>query len=205
MRKLVVLAVLVGFLIAGDAWLRSTAEKRLETQLASSFEGDADVELGGFPFAVRVLVGTIPRARISSDAVVRDGLRLSDVRMTLQDVEFSLSDVLTGEDGQVTVGDGRGQAAIAVTALRKRFARAGLTARLDLQGDELHARVGVVTSAARLSLRSNHLVLTIEGVQETFTVPLPRVAAGVSYDAVRLTDSGAVVQFSLTDARLRGL
>jgi hypothetical protein len=202
MKKLVGLVVVVGVLVAGDAWLRATAETRVAAELQSSFDdtGEAEIDFGGFPFAARVLSGTIPVARLTSTSLVRAGVRLSDVRMTMQDVEFSWSKVLVGEVGSVTVRAGKGSAALGARALNRALAAVDPRVEVTLTGNKIRATLGPVSGSGDLAIEGTELILTIAGTERTVIVPLPRFVAGLRYEAVRIEEGRATIEFALDGA-----
>ena len=206
MRKLVVLLVIVGLLIAGDVWLKWTAEKRVATELQGSFDtsGDATVDFGGFPFVVRLIAGSIPVAQVNSSSLTRRGVRFTDIRMTLQDLGFSWSKIISGEVGSVTIRDGHGRATLGPEVLSKAFARLG-SVEIDLTERGLEARVGPVRGSADLSLNGTDLVLSLPGLDRTFSVGLPRFVQGLQYRSVRIDGGQAIIEFSLEKANLRQL
>lgn len=206
MRKLVVLLVLVGLLIAGDVWLKWTAERRLATELQGSFDasGDATVDFGGFPFVVRLIAGSIPVVQVNSSSLTRRGVRFTDIRMILQDVGFSWAKIMSGEVGSVTIRDGHGRATLGSEVLSKAFARASAV-EIDLTERGLEARVGPVRGVADLSLEGTDLVLSLPGLDRSFSVGLPRFVQGLQYRSVRIDDGRAIIEFSLQKANLREL
>jgi hypothetical protein len=203
-RKLLLFLVVIGLLIAGDLWLKATAEKRVATELQSSFDadGEAQVEFSGFPFMLRLLSGTIPSTRVRSTSLERGGLRLRDVRLTLQDVSFSWSKVLSGEIGSVEVRDGHGRASIPVPDLAKGFRSDG-DLEVIVRDGRLIARLGSREAAARLTLDGTDLVLRVPGLGRSFSAPLPRFVEGLQYRSVRIDQQDVVVEFSLSDANFR--
>ena len=114
--------MVIGLLLAGDAWARAIAERRVAAELRGSLgsTGDTAVALGGFPFVVRALSGTIPSAKITTDSLVRKRVRLDRLQMTLEDLTFSLAEISSGE-GPIHVRDGRGRAAIEASSLIEAF------------------------------------------------------------------------------------
>ena len=207
MRRLIVLFVILGLLILGDFWLKATAESRIATELQSSFDasGEATVELGGFPFTPRLISGSLPVATIASSSLERDGVRFSDVRMTLTDVKFSWSKVLAGEVGSVTIRDGHGRASLKATVLTAIFEAVNGAVDIDFTGGELRATVGPVSGAADLSIEGTDLVIGLQGTERTFSIELPRFVRGLQYRSVRIDGSRAVIEFSLENANFSSL
>lgn len=204
MRKLLLVAIVCGIAVAGDAFLRATAESRVATQLDRSLgrDGSTSVSLGGFPFVVRLVSGTIPTARIETGSLVRDRLRLTDLEMTLQDLSFSLPRVAAGDMSSIHVGRGRGRAFVPLASLKQavRSAPAGFDIRLGGRG--LRVSIGPVSGRGRIYLAGTDLVVAVDATDQTFKVPLPTFLRGVTYEAVRVEDAQLVVEFSFTDASL---
>lgn len=207
MRKLLVLLVLVGSLVAGDFWVKATAERRVGAEIQDSFAtgGEADVEFAGFPFTLRLLTGSIPSATLKSTALEQEGVRFTDLRMTLQDVTFSWSKVLAGEMGSVGVRDGRGRASIPAPKLVGAFTATGGDLEINLVDGKLRVRLGPVEATARLDLDGSDLVLRVPGLERRLAIELPRFVEGLQYRSVRLADSHVVVEFSLRDANFTQL
>jgi LmeA-like phospholipid-binding len=206
-RKLLILGVIVGVLAAGDAIARTIAETRVEAQLQGSFEGaeDVDVALGGFPFVVRALAGSIPAAEIRSDSIVRRRIRFTDVRMTMQDLTFSWAELLGGEADALTVRDGRGRTQIEAGALSRAFDAFDADLEIDLRDGRLRARVGPLEGEAMITIRRGSLELDIPQLRRRFSIPLPRFADGLTYDSARISEEAIVLEFSLRDASFSGI
>lgn len=207
MRKLLVLAVVVAVLAAGDMWVRSIAEERVGAQIDESLAsgGDARVEFSGFPFTVRLLAGSIPSATLASPSIERDGVRFTDVRMTMQDVTFSWSKALAGDTGSVEVRDGRGRASIPTPDLVRAFTAVAGDIEIDVAGGRIRVRVGPVEASARLTLDANELVLRAPGMGTGLRVGLPQLIDGLRYRSIRLAGGEVVVEFSLENASFRKL
>lgn len=207
MRKLLILGLILGVLAAGDAIARSMAESRVEAELQGSFVGaeDVDVALGGFPFVVRALAGSIPAAEIRSNAVVRRRIRFTDVRMTMQDLTFSWAELLGGEAGALTVRDGRGRTQIEAGALDRAFDAFEDDLEIELRDGRLIATVGPVEGEALITIRRGALELDIPQLRRRFSIPLPRFADGIAYDSARISGDDVVIEFSLREASFSGI
>jgi hypothetical protein len=177
MRKLIVLAIVFGVLVAGDFFLKGVAESRIAAELESSFDpsGETNVELSGFPFALHLLKGTIPAVEVTSTSLKRGRLRFSDVQMTLQDVRFSLSEVMDGEVGSIAIRDGRGRGSLRAEAVTKLFDALDAAVSIELDSGLVRAQVGPVETS---------------------------LGGGIEYRSVRIDGTNVVVQFSLQNARL---
>ena len=208
MKKLLVFIVVLGVLfVAGDAWARGKIEGRLASELQDSLgsTGEIEVSLGGFPFVLRALSGNIPKATVATGRLSREGLRFTDITMTLHDIRFSLSKVLVGDLDAIKVGRGEGRAAIDSDALTRAIARSSGQIGVLIVGDEIHVSAAGRTGVAEVSLTRNRLMLTVEELGQGFIVPLPRVVEGIQYESVEMVDSRLELGFSLDDVRLTGL
>ncbi|MEA2452897.1 MAG: hypothetical protein QOG04_1607 [Actinomycetota bacterium] len=205
-RKLVVLLVVVGALIAGDMWLKATAESRVAQAMQKTFDspGTSKVELGGFPFVLKLISGTIPSAKVTSSSLERDGVMFTDVRMTLEDIEFSVSKIIAGELGSVKVRDGHGSAAIKGNDLVAALGAIG-GLEVTLRDGKLLVRAGGKEVSADVTLKNTNLVVRAPGIGRSFEVALPRFVQGLQYRSVRLSGSTVVVEFSLENANFRQL
>lgn len=204
MRKLVVLAVIAVALVAGDFFLKGVAESRIAAELESSFDpsGETTVELSGFPFVLHLLQGTIPAVEVTSTSLQRGRLRFSDVQMTLQDVRFSLSEVMNGHVGSIAIRDGRGRGSLRAAAVTKLFDALDAAVSVELDSGLVRAQVGPVETEAHLGIEDGQLVLSFDSINRTFHVDLPSLGGGIEYRSVRIDGTNVVVQFSLQNARL---
>ena len=208
MKKLLVLIVILGvLLVAGDAWARGKIEGRLASELQGSLGSTSDIEvsLGGFPFVLRALSGSIPEATVATERLTREGLRFTDVTMTLRDIRFSLSKVLAGDLDAIKVGSGEGRAAIDSDALGRAIARVRNDIEVEIVDDEIRVAAAGRSGVAEVSLTRNRLILNVEELGQGLIVPLPRVVAGIKYESVEVVDSRLELGFSLDDVRLTGL
>ena len=208
MKKLLILILVLGVvLVAGDAWVRGKVEGRLASELQESLgsTGDIEVSLGGFPFVVRALSGSIPVATVRTERLTRDGMRFTDITMTLRNIRFSLTKVLAGDLRAIKVGKGEGRAAIDTDALTRALDRSRNDIDVEIVADEIRVSAAGISGTAEVSIAGNELVLNIEGLDRVLAIPLPRVVRGISYESVEAVDSHLELVFSLDDIRLTGL
>jgi len=174
----VVLVLVLGvLLLAADrigayAAERTIAEKvsQQTTQLDIS-SSEPEVTVGGFPFVTQVLDGTYKDIRIVLRDVSKGGVVLPELDVHAQDVEASMSTLMSGE-GEVVAKRMVGTATIGYSSVRALFDRPGL---------ELSEQDG------RLRLR---LPLTIEGQQFT-AVAVGEVSGSAGQVRLAITDIGA--------------
>ena len=98
MRRLgclvVVLAILGGGLVVGDLALTSYAEERTAARVEQALEAEAEVDLDGWPVALRLLLGSIPTARVTAaDVPLKRGATLDRLEVELTDVEVNVADL----------------------------------------------------------------------------------------------------------------
>lgn len=205
MKTLIVLGVILVLLFVGDRWVEGYAEERIAAELQSSFDdsGEAEVELSGFPITLRLLTGSIPEIEITSSSLKRQGMTFKDVRMTLEDVSFSLAQIANGDIRTVLVGSGDGRVSLPPSDLASAFGDAGFDIRLDEDG--LSVKVGPVETTAQLELEGTQLVLRAPRLDRSFTVDLPRFVEGLQYRSVRVEGAEVVLEFSLKDSSLSKL
>lgn len=216
MKKVLVLIVILGVLfVAGDAWARGKIEGRLASELQGSLgsTGDIEVSLGGFPFVLRALSGNIPTASVATERMTRDGLRFTDVTMTLRDIRFSLSKVLAGDLDAIKVGSGEGRAAIDSDVLGRAIARSGRDVDVEIVGNGIRITSGPVSGVVDVSVSQDGLVLetdelgllAINELGRRIVVPLPRIVGGLTYESIQVVDFHLELGFALDDVRLTGL
>jgi hypothetical protein len=207
-KKLLVLVLVAGvLLIAGDAWVRGRIEGRLASELQDSIgsSGEVDVSLGGFPFVVRAFSGRIPSATVGTEQLTREGLRFTDVTLTLRNIRFSLGKVLDGDLRAIRVGRGEGRATIDTDALVRAIERSGGEFDVLIVDDEIRVSAQGVSGTADVSIAGNRLILGIAELGRDLVVPLPRVVTGISYESVEVVDAHLELGFSLDEIRLTGL
>ncbi|PXY32685.1 LmeA family phospholipid-binding protein [Prauserella muralis] len=113
MRRLViVLAVLLGLLVAADfgvaAFAEHTVSQKAREQLGLA--QDPAVTIHGFPFTTQALAGEYDHITVSANGVpVEDLLDDVTIRAELRNVTAPLSDLTSGNVDAITIGDLEGQ------------------------------------------------------------------------------------------------
>lgn len=202
LKLLIVLIVLVGGLLLADLGARSFAEDRIESRLASSFEGERglEVEIGGTFFVPQVFSGEFESLGVSADAVRREGVALRDLEIRFRSLEVSLSNLMDGE-GAVTVAGGTGRGIIPAASLEAGLRRRGIDAEVNL-GDALTVTVaGVAAEVQDVSLDGNTLTLTASGI-DPLSVELPSPPPGVSYAEARIENGRVVLELDVPEGTL---
>jgi LmeA-like phospholipid-binding len=210
-RKLiVVLLVLAGLFIAADFGARALAESWVSRELATSLDLSQrpGVSLGGFPFIPHLVTGDVPSISADAKDFSSNGLAFADVSLTLHRVTFSPTQLARGQKTKISFHDGTGTASLTgedvTKALQAAGAPSGITVKLD--GD--HAVIGSdqigLGIAVSISLDGGHtLVLQPRGSSiGSFHLSLPTIVPGLSYRAVEIKDSLAVLSLGLTHASI---
>ena len=111
-RLLIALLIVLVALVILDRAADFVAERRLAAQLqeGEQLSSRPEVHIGGFPFLTQVIRGRYGQVDLSARDVERDGVRVSDVDLTLKGVEVSVGDALAGRVREVPVRSGRGTA-----------------------------------------------------------------------------------------------
>lgn len=216
MKKLgILLLILVVLAGVADNWVRGRAEKRLATELQSSFNSGDEVEvsLGGFPFVVRAMSGHLPAAEIRSPKLVRAGIRFTDVTLTLRDLKFPLAKLLDGNVRSISIGSGEGRVAIDEAALSKAIQRTGHDIDIEIVENGVGITAGPVSGVVDVTITQEGLELPIETLGSLainqlgarILIPLPSVVGDLTYESVEIVDDRVELSFSLDDVRLNRL
>jgi len=191
-RKLVLLAVVVGLLVAADIGVRSVAESQLRDRVAASVQaaGPTTARIESFPFLGRLLTsGAVSHIRIAAAEVTADRLTFARVSLDLEDVTFDRSSLLS-QRTLVLTSLRRGAAVAEVTQDRL---SALLGVPVTLEPGRARVRVAGQMITAQASVTDNTLRVTVAGLSlPALRIPktslLPCVAdAAVLAGLVRLT------------------
>jgi hypothetical protein len=209
-RKLIiVLVVLAGLFIAADFGARALAESWVSRELATSLHLSQrpGVSLGGFPFIPHLVTGDVPSISADAKDFSSNGLAFADVSLTLHRVTFSSTQLARGQKTKISFHDGTGTASLTgedvTKALQAGGAPSGVTVKLD--GDQAvigSDQIGLGI-AVTISLDGHTLVLQPRGSSiGSFHLSLPTIVPGLSYRAVEIKDSLAVLSLGLTHASI---
>ena len=202
LKLLIVLIVIVGGLLLADLGARGFAEDRIESRLASSFEGERglEVEIGGTFFVPQVFSGEFESLGVSAIALRREGVALKKVDIDFRSLEVSLSNLMDGK-GAVTVAGGSGSAVIPAASLEAGLRSRGIDAEVDA-GDGLTVTVaGVDAEVQEASLDGDTLTLTASGL-ESLSVELPSPPPGVDYGEARIENGRLVLELDVPEGTL---
>ena len=199
-RFLISIAILLGLAVAADAVLRNAAEGQMASRLqgAIALGNEPEVELGGWPFVVNLLRGRFPSLSVTGNDLESGGLTLSEVRLDLIRVRFSIAGLSSGR-GALRAARGRGTATLLESDLNRALQRKNLdvTAVMDgkvllLRSQELGTEVEV-----RPTLGGRSLSLGTIPAIGPISFELPDVLGGLAYRTVEVADGGLRLGFAL--------
>jgi hypothetical protein len=195
---LVVLFIVAVALVVADLALRSFAEERMADAVEAALEipADAEVSVDAFPFVVNTLQGRYPGVTVEAEDVGEGSVDLSRLQLEFTDVEFSLSNLLSGDERRVRLGAGEGEALVRERDLNQALRREGVSARIDFHPGgrvEVLSADGSVAGVAEVTLDGPNLVVTPEGGLgiPSFSLELPLFGTDMSYDSVDVRGSTA--------------
>jgi hypothetical protein len=187
-RAVIGIAILLALIVAGDVLVRNFVSNKIEAGLASSLElsGRPDVTIGGFPFVLQAVRGRLDEVSISADTLRGQSVKLSDVSLVLEDVRFSLGDLLSGK-GTASIGSGHGSAVIT---------RAAVIDALEGQGiDPLLAEQPIPSDAIRLTAERTLALGPTE-------IQLPLMSSAMSYDDIDIDGDRITLRFSIAKTKI---
>jgi hypothetical protein len=209
MRRLllVVIVLLAALLIVGDFVLKSVAEDRIASAAFATLDLDRrpDVDVGGFPFMIRLVRGELPSVTLTTDRVTREDVVLRDIEVMFRNVRFSIGELLAREDRSIRLGPGRGVAAMTSGDATAAAQARGAPVTIDFNPGAVTVTsedLGVEASA-RLAVNGSDLVIDPDGDIPPVTVPLPELAPGVEYRSVRVEEGRAVLRVRMDPLTLR--
>lgn len=199
--KILVSLFVIGLLLFGvDALARNVAESRA----ASYVQGEMDlsekpeVSLGGTPFLLQALDGSIPNVEVDAEALVAKGLELHDVAIMFDSVDVSLGSLVSGDAERITTSGGKGTAALSPASLSRYLERRGVPVEIVIA----RGAIGVTTPQlgtqnGKLSIDDGRLTITSPALRRPLKVRLPGIAGGLVYDDVTIDRSGIVLGVSV--------
>jgi hypothetical protein len=207
MRRLsITLLVLAGLLVGLDFLARSVAAGTMAGLVKTNLElkERPDVDLGGFPFMTQVMDGRLETVTLSLSDLSRRGVTLSSLSVRLDEVKFSLRDLLDQNARRLRVAAVSGGAELDEgdlgRALRK--SEAPFEVRFD-QGRMLASSPAVPREAEiQARVEGGRLVLSVPKFGET-AIPLPRPIEGITYESVEILPGRLQLRFSSGPTTLR--
>lgn len=198
MKLLVALVVLALLAVAADAAAEETAEARIGKRLSASVQGadEIEVEVRGRPFLLQVVQGRFSGMDLHMPSLERRGVTVEDVELALDDVAFSLGDLLEGS-GQVRIEGGSGTASVSEDALNAALANEGVQGSVALEGDTATvSAAGVEAAVDRVAVVDGALEFRSAALGRV-RLPLPRFIDEVRYRDARVEESRVVVSIEL--------
>jgi LmeA-like phospholipid-binding len=206
MRKLlVVLVVLAALVFLGDSLLRGYAERRVAAELRSSLSlsETPSVDIAGWPFGLRVLAQSFPSVDISGKDVSIEGVAVTSFDLRLREVEFSASQLLSGDARSIDIASGGGSIRLTSELISERLGAQDLPFTFAIDGNQAtisSPELGAEVSAD-VALSGNSLTIDPPGI-DTISIELPRVAEQVTYRGVRVSGDAVVATFGLRGGRI---
>lgn len=199
---LVTLAVLLAGGVAADALVTRTAEEQAAARVEALLGAPADVTLGGWPVALRLLAGRVPEVRIAAEGVPAGPVALRRMGIELVDVVVDLDDLADPGLDRLRASRGTFTAEIDEAAVADLIGMPGAVRLGEGVGQVRHAG-GVVDVA--VSLEDGAVVLrpigsAPEGV-EPIAMELPPLPGGPAVEQVRFVGGALRVSGRLTQLR----
>jgi hypothetical protein len=189
MRKLlIVVIVLVVLLVAADVFARSVAEDQIARRLQRTFDlaNEPSVSVEGMPFLLNLVRGEISGVKMTGDRVRSEDVTLEDVQVDIDEVRFSVSDVIDGS-GEVRATDGSGSATVSEASLNAALERSGAPVSLDL-----------AEAGDQLALEENAIAVAAQGAPP-IALDLPSLGGSVQYDDLTVENDHVLLSFSVED------
>jgi len=208
MRKLVVaLLVLVALFAAADFAARGYAESRAGRTLQSSLglSKEPTVSLAGFPFLFHLASGDFSSITLTDHDFMVKGVAIRRATVTLRDVSFTPSALLSSNGGDIHVGRGEGTAVLTADAVTAIFREQGVPVRVRFAAGK-----AVLTSSklpgrieGSLTVSGTELVVHATAAGLSYSLPLPTLVPGISYTGVRIDGDAALLSFEVTQRTIR--
>lgn len=195
MRKLVVLSIVAGVLLAGDQAARAWAQAKLAEQAAAYYPPStrSDAAIRSFPFLGRLLVqGDVPEVNLGMDNLRADVVLVRRLDLNLRNVEIDRGALARGKVEVADIGSGRIDAFVDGPSLAKAV---NADLRFHEGGVEIHKRVAGrdVFARGRVSVSGNAVRLQPTSVQGV-GLPASAFALTIRIPGVELWPCPAEVQ-----------
>ena len=216
------LLVLAALFVGADTALRAYVEGRVAGAVQASLNLPArpDLDLQGFPFSVSFFRGRFDHVEVAVTDVELEGLRLDGVVLRFANVRFAPRQLLSGA-ARIGARGGSAEAQVGERALTSYLQEHDAPVDIALPGPGVRvsttvAVAGAETSASAtgpLGLEGDTLVFEPQEVELegsvgippqalAFSVGLPELVPGMSYERVVVSDGMATLEASLAGARL---
>lgn len=207
MRKFLIffLVAVVVLAVVADIFVKGLAEREVAAELSSALELDdePEVEIESFPFLIAFAQGNFDAMTISSEDVEAGALRISEIRLILEDVSFEPSEVIGGSTDEITIEGGSGSGVLTDQDLTRSLQSKGGEGSVTFSGGE--AQVDTDAGSATASVEITDGVLGIStpdgGVSVTFR--LPTLGGRVTYEGIEIEDGEAILDLGVAPGELR--
>lgn len=204
MRGLFVFAGVLGLLLLGANIVgEDAAEQRIEDGVRAAFRGKAEPEadIRGGVFLLQLVRGRFGEVTIRIPELVKHGVNVNDIDLTLSDVDFALSSVVEGQ-GEVDIGSGRGSGTISADALQTVVARQARNIEVTIDGDTATlSRRGRTVQVDEIAITGRKITLETPPLR-SLTLGLPPPPRGFRYGSVEVVDGGLLIAFDLRRGKL---
>lgn len=206
MRKVLIFIVVTLLVLAvvGDFVVKAAAEKAVATELTSSLElaENPGIDIESFPFLIAFFRGRLDTMTINSSNVEAGALTLDEVTLTLDDMEFEPSDVISGDVDRIRIGGGSGEGILTQRELNRALRKEGVpvTARLTTSGVSLETETGSVDGD--LAMDGGVLAVTGPG-GISVDIPLPTLGGRVTFEDLVIEEGRANLTLGVTAGELR--
>jgi hypothetical protein len=204
-RKLGVFVAVVALIAVGaDFGARWFVERAVATELSSSFEltSKPSVAIGGFPFIVRFLDGTLPSVRVEATEPSTGDLLFERIELTLEDVSFDPERVLGGSVDRVRTRGGDGIASFSDESLTRALRDRGVEAAVAFRGGEVVVESGGTEVGGDVELEGARLLVSSDAGVST-AVDLPSLGGHAAYEGLELGDGAATLAVDIAPGSLR--
>lgn len=216
------LLVLAALFVGGDVALRAYVEGRVATAVQGSLGLPVrpDLALEGFPFSLSFFRGRFNEVEVTVPDVDLEGLRMDLVVLRLSDVRFDPREMLSGAT-RIRSEGGTGRAELGEQALTAFVQEHDAPVEVRLQGSSVEVSTRVIvggnetaaSATGPLRLEGDVLVFDPQEVELegsvgipaqalAFSVELPELVPGVTYERVVVSDETVTLEANLAGARL---
>lgn len=215
----------LGILAAVDFGLRFWTESWLSSVMQNSLglPVQPDLTLGGIPFTYQVVREEFSSVSVEVGGLEAGGLAFETVALDLEDVSFEAGDLLSGDtETLIRAGGGGGRVEVSDIAFTSYMQQSGTPIEVEFLGPRVRTTTSVnvgtnqavATGIGTLRLEGTSLVfdpdrvkiegnITISEDALAFSVPIPGVLEGVTYQSVTVTDRLAVLSIVISDTLLQ--
>ena len=206
MKILLSLLVVLALLFGVDVLARNTAEGRAASYVQSEMDlaEEPEVSLGGMPFLLKALGGTVPDVEVRADSIVTEGLKLENIVINFDSIDVSLGGLLSGDAKGVKTSGGTGEASLKADALTKFLRDSGAPVEIMLvRGALAVTSPKLGTQNGDVSVDGDDLLVISPALPDPLAIPLPGITEGLIYKDVSITRDAIVLKVSVPAGRLR--